>query len=124
MHRENLTILTTLCLFAVLGSACTRQVSYSKDVFPILQQNCLSCHEQGGKGEVASGFNMSTYDDFMKGTKFGPVIVPGSGFSSTLAILIEHKGDPSLNMPHKKQPLPEEDIETIKTWIDQGAKNN
>lgn len=124
MHRQSLTIVTTLCLLTVLGSACTRQVSYSKDVFPILKENCLSCHESGGKGQVASGFNMETYEDFMKGTNFGPVIVPGSGFSSTLAILIEHKGDPSLNMPHKKNPLPEEDIETIKTWIDQGAKNN
>ena len=123
MPRHTLTVLT-LCVFTALGSACTKQVSYSKDVYPILQENCLSCHEPGGKGEVASGFNMATYEAFMKGTKFGPVIVPGSGFSSTLAILIEHKGDPSLNMPHKKHPLPEEDIETIKLWIDQGAKNN
>ena len=123
MPRHTLTVLT-LCAFTALGSACTRQVSYSKDVMPILEKNCMSCHKEGGKGQVATGFSMETYEDFMKGTKFGPVIVPGSGFSSTLAILIEHKADPKLNMPHKKQPLPEQDIETIKLWIDQGAKNN
>ena len=123
MARHTLTVFT-LSAFTLLGSACTKSVSYSEDVFPILQENCLSCHEKGGKGTEASGFNMETYDDFMKGTKFGPVVVPGSGFSSTIAILIEHKADPKLNMPHKKQPLPEEDIETIKLWIDQGAKNN
>ena len=30
----------------------------------------------------------------------------------------------SINMPHKKQPLSEAEIETIKLWIDQGAQNN
>ena len=111
-------------LAAGLMSACSKPVSYSGDVFPILKENCLTCHTKGKKGYEATGFSMETYEDFMKGTKFGPVVIPGSGFSSTLAILIEHKGDPKINMPHKKQPLPEKDIETIKTWIDQGAKNN
>jgi hypothetical protein len=41
-----------------------------------------------------------------------------------LAILIEHKADPSINMPHGRQPLAENEIEVIKTWIDQGAQQN
>lgn len=116
--------LTILCLFSLLGSGCSKQVSYAKDVYPILEENCLECHKEGGKGQVASGLSMETYEDLMKGTKYGPVIVPGSGFSSTMAILMEHKADPVLNMPHNQQPLAEEEIETIKVWIDQGAKNN
>ena len=38
----------------------------------------------------------------MKGTKLGSVIVPGSSISSTLVILIEHKADPSINMPRPR----------------------
>lgn len=67
---------------------------------------------------------METYEEFMKGTRAGPVVEPGYGQSSTLAILIEHKVDPSVNMPHGKHPISDEDIETIKLWIDQGALNN
>jgi hypothetical protein len=112
-------------LAAGLMSACgEKPVSYSQDVYPILEKNCLSCHVRGERGYEASGLSMESYEDLMKGTKYGPVITPGSGFSSTIAILIEHKGDPKINMPHKQQPLPEKDIETIKNWIDQGAKNN
>lgn len=122
---RNIFPVSLVFLAAGLLSACGEpEVSFSGDVFPILKENCLSCHTRGHKGYEATGFSMETYDDFMKGTRFGPVIVPGAGFASTLAILIEHKGDPSINMPHNKQPLPEEDIETIKAWIDQGARNN
>ena len=123
MLRHALSILAVPVILASM-TGCSRTVSYSQDVFPILESNCLACHRAGEKGYEASGFSMETYEDLMKGTKFGSVIVPGSGFSSTLAILIEHKADASINMPHKKKQLTEAEIETIKLWIDQGAQNN
>jgi hypothetical protein len=60
----------------------------------------------------------------MKGTRYGSVIKPGAGFASTLMILVKHKADPSLDMPHNEQPLSELEIKTIKVWIDEGAKDN
>jgi hypothetical protein len=60
----------------------------------------------------------------MKGTKHGPVIMPGYSYSSTLQILVEHKADPKLDMPHGGERLPREAIETLGEWIDDGAKNN
>ena len=110
--------------FMILGAGCSKPVSYSKDVFPILEDRCLPCHKQGEKGYEASGLNMETYENFMKGTKFGPVVVPGSGFSSTLGVLIEHKADPSINMPHGEKPLTDKQIKIIEKWIDEGALNN
>ena len=119
-------LLAGLCLVSVWGcqQAGQPQVSYSQDVRPILEKNCLECHEEGGSGYVASGFSMASYEDLMKGTKFGPVVKPEDSFTSALTMLVEGRADPSIQMPHGKEPLNEEEIATLKTWVDQGAKNN
>ena len=135
------TISAVIFMFVALGTGCAREISFKQDVYPILQKSCLSCHSVGSEGYAASGFSVESYESVMKGTKFGPVIVPGSSISSTLVILVEHKADPSINMPRSTKralekhnkflkgwkepvPLPSEQIKLIRAWIDQGAKNN
>ena len=116
--------LTALIALITFGAGCTREVSFKQDVYPILSENCLSCHKPGTEGYIKSGLSMENYDAVMKGTKFGPVIVAGSHISSTLVLLLERKGHPSINMPKDKAPLADRQIEVIRKWIDQGAKNN
>ena len=119
--------LTALCLLPLTMAACTGEptVSYSQDVKPILDQNCMSCHQVGQQGEVASGFNMTTYDDLMKGAQFGPMIIAGDVEGSNMLVLMEGRADPSIRMPNGKQkPVSKKDIKTIHLWIKQGAKNN
>jgi hypothetical protein len=117
-------ILTLLTITISLSTGCSRPVTYANDVFPILEKYCLECHKKGTEAYVATEFGMETYEDFMQGTKYGSVVKPGEGFASTLTILVKHKADPALNMPHGEQPLSELEIKTIKVWIDEGAKNN
>ncbi len=118
---------------AVVSAGCSQEVSFQKDVNPILQENCLSCHDGKGEGIEASGFSVQSYDDLMKGTKFGQVVVPGDSLSSSLYRLIDHQADPKIQMPPhhdetvaagKMNSLSGEQINIIKSWIDQGAKNN
>ena len=47
----------------VLLSGCggEPQVSFSKDVNPILAENCLECHTKTGKGFIASALSMESY---------------------------------------------------------------
>jgi hypothetical protein len=107
------------------GCAREEAVSFSQDVKPIIDKNCLSCHQQGGKGFEASGFSMVTYDDLMKGTKFGPMIIGGDSAGSNMIVLMEGRADPSISMPHgAMKPVRKADIETLRLWVDQGAKNN
>jgi len=113
-------VLTTLT-----GCAREEAISFSKNVKPIIDQNCLACHRQGGEGFQASGFSMATYDDLMKGTKFGPMVISGDSAGSNLIVLMEGRADPSISMPHgSMDPVARKDIETIRLWVDQGAKNN
>ena len=53
------------------------EVSFRKEVNPILQQNCAVCHVPGAVGYVKSGFSVQTYQTVMKGTQYGAVVVPG-----------------------------------------------
>lgn len=118
----------------VIGLAgCERPVSFSNDVQPILVKHCAECHQQNGEGAAASGFDVSDYESVMRGTKFGPVVVPGSSISSSLYLLIAKKTAPEIQMPPRHEEslsagqgisLPEYNVETIRIWIDQGAKDN
>jgi len=98
--------------------------SFAKDVHPILQRGCQPCHQPGGEGLVKSGFSIESYESIMRGTRFGPVIEPGSSVSSTLVRLLEQKADPSISMPRDEHALSPDKIALIRNWIDQGAKNN
>ena len=114
-----------LYLLSGCDNSSTSEISFSKQVQPILASQCLSCHNTQGEGFKKSGLNMETHEALMKGTKFGPVIVPGNALSSSLVLLIEGKADPAITMPHGSlQILPQQDRDTIKQWIQQGAKNN
>jgi uncharacterized membrane protein len=116
------------CLVVTALSACGRSepaVSFASDVKPILQKRCGECHAPGQPGYEASQLGFATYDELMKGTKFGPVVVPGDSLGSNLIILVEGRADPSIAMPHgDNEPLLKGEIETLKVWIDQGAVNN
>ncbi len=138
MNRENRTMgkfllnteLVVLCIGLV---GCERQISFADDVQPILLEHCAECHDQGGEGLAATGFSIRDYDSVISGTKFGPVVIPGSSISSSLYLLIAQKTAPEIQMPpHHEESLPvgrgaalsEHKVEIIRVWIDQGAKNN
>lgn len=116
-----------LLSFPVLGASMQEQkeISYKNDIYPILHDYCLNCHEPGGKGYMKSGLDMSTYQSLMKGTNFGAVIKPGDSFTSILIELVEGRAHPSIKMPYGMDGgLSKDKIETLKAWVNQGAKNN
>jgi len=115
------------CLLVMLGfflAGCTKQVSFTENVMPILEKKCLSCHAEGKQGFEASGLSVESYGHLMKGTRNGPVIEPGYSYFSTLQIVVEHRASPSTSMPKGSAKLTEQEIQVIGEWIDQGAKNN
>ena len=124
MSRQIVSIALSVVAIAFVAGCNKPGVSFSADVQPVLTKHCLECHAQGKEGEQKSGLNMESYAHLMAGTRFGPVIVPGSSVSSTLVRLINQQADKSINMPHDKGKIPDAEIALIKAWIDEGAKNN
>ena len=101
-----------------------QKVTYANDVEPIIQKHCAVCHVSGQQGARESGLVMDSYESLMKGTPFGQVINPGSAMSSSLFILVSGKDRLTVTMPHGKKPLSDEEIETIRVWIENGAVEN
>ena len=103
--------------------ARAEDVSFSRDVRPILSDMCFSCHgpdEKGRKGELL----LSEYDAAITGGESGEAaIVPGN---PTLSAMIQRvrSEDPDVCMPppHTKKKLTEEQIAVLEKWIAGGAK--
>jgi hypothetical protein len=125
MKKRNLKLYASI-FAAVIISGCgsEQQVSYKSSIKPILDKHCAECHLKGGTGAEATQFLVDSYDNIMKGTKFGPVVVAGDSLSSSLYRLVSGKVDKSIQMPHSKGPMTAEEISAIEKWIDQGALNN
>jgi hypothetical protein len=112
---------------ALLAGCLARQtISYHQNVYPILKTNCLECHRPpDGEGYLKTHLSMETYQSLMKGTFYGPVIVPGDSRTSIFNMLVEGRADPSLRMPHlRAEPLTAQEIEILRLWVDQGARDN
>jgi len=118
-------LLTSLLPLALVACGGEPTVSFSQDVKPVLDQHCIECHQVGGAGTLASGFDMTSYEGLMKGTTHGPMVIAGDPEGSNLLVLMEGRADPSISMPHgQRDPVPKPDIQTIRLWIEQGAVNN
>ncbi|WP_405228266.1 c-type cytochrome domain-containing protein [Lentisalinibacter sediminis] len=116
-----------------LLSGCEQQVSFAEDVQPLLAANCAGCHSGYAEGETSTGLNVTDYASLMHGTRLGEVVVPGSAASSTLYLVVSGESAPQIQMPphHEESlaegrgaPLDKDEVQLIKDWIDQGAKNN
>ena len=133
--------LVALSAAALLGGCRSERVSFKQDVRPVLEHNCAVCHSPGGIGYEISGFSVQSYATLMKGSKFGPLVIPGSSRQSNLIWLLRHGAHPSMNMPkmckhlvtadrkcavaseHARR-LPGSQVNMIAKWIDQGARDN
>lgn len=120
------TIVTLLACLYFSGCATTPQVSYQRDVHPILVDKCIDCHTPPyGEGFRRSGLIMESYESLMEGSIYGPVVVPGDSKTSPLNMQIEGRaGDLSEQLKNRNMPITEHEIEVLRLWVEQGAKNN
>ena len=115
-----------LPMLVLPGCGADTKLTFSRDVFPILEKKCVDCHAPpDGKGYRKSGLNLENYEALMKGSLYGPVIVPGDSLHSVLIMFVEGRVDESILMPHTNdEPLNDVEIVTLRTWVEQGATND
>ncbi len=94
--------------------------SFAKDVKPIFDKKCASCHSKRLKG----GYSVETYDKVMTSGDNAPVISAGDAANSTLVKMLRGvKTEAGGQMPPNR-PLKQEQIELIERWVNQGALDN
>jgi WD40 repeat protein len=89
---------------------------FGRDVMPILETNCLRCHNTA---KQEGGLLLESFDDLMKGGDDGSPIAAGDAEGSALIRQVEGRAKPK--MPPKSDLRPE-DIATLRAWIAAGAK--
>lgn len=94
-------------------------VSFSNEIGPLLMDNCNGCHI--GAMRASGNLSMDTFQQLLRGSNDGPIIVPGKPEESLL--IKKLRGTSGQRMPAGGRP-PLEDIEIAKvaTWIKEGAK--
>jgi hypothetical protein len=94
------------------------EVDFIKQVQPILAKRCFACH---GPDEAESGLSFSDQQSAFAETDSGePVIVPGDVDGSSLIARITSE-DEFERMPPEGDPMTPDEIEILKSWIQQGA---
>jgi cytochrome c/WD40 domain-containing protein len=93
--------------------------SYLRDVRPILDRNCTSCHQPASK---QSELDLTTYAAFRAGGRRGPAFVSGSPDQSLVIQFMTAALTPP--MPFGQPPLDANDVSIIREWIRSGAKDD
>ena len=129
-HRR---LIVALCAATLAGGglmACQRlgllrsrwsgqHVRFSRDIRPILNQNCVQCH---GGVRQKNGVSFIFREEALGVGKSGRrTIVPGKPDESELIARVTST-DPEARMPYHAPPLPQQQIALLRQWIKEGAE--
>ena len=117
-------------LASLIGTAQAENISFENDVLPILNSYCVMCHlpgsEQGGLGLYPDAWARVVGVPSAQSALL--LVDPGAPDNSYLYIKLidsgESAGGSGRLMPIQQPPLEPGQIETIRLWIEQGAKHN
>ena len=123
---KSLIILAAISIILVSCGGEIKNVSYSEDIQPIINENCLDCHNDQ---KQLGGLNFESYKKLMSSrylNRSQPLVIKGDASQSRLYLVV-HSNNDLIRMPPKNfgyDRLSESEIKAIKVWINEGAKNN
>lgn len=117
MRRLLLITLVSCSLLATTLAA--EKVSFSREIAPVLQKNCLTCHNaEKSKG----GYRVDTFAQVISaGKSKEPALTSGEPEKSELYHRLVTP-DADDRMPQDAEPLPAKEIELIRRWITEGGQ--
>ena len=123
-HRHGL--ITCLALGLLVAGASSQAASidpidFQRQVRPILSDNCFACHGPDAETRMAD-LRLDTREGAFAQRQNGSPVIPGDFNTSLLYKRVTHQNE-ILRMPpaHSKKELTEDQIEILKSWIEQGA---
>ena len=111
-------VMALLAMSSAAGAAAGggKKVTYQDDVYPLLRNSCLNCHNPDRK---KAGLDLSSYAAAMAGSDDGKVVNSGDPEGSKLFLAVAHKEEPY--MPKGGDKLSDRDVNLIRDWIAGGA---
>lgn len=95
------------------------EVSFAFQVAPVLLQHCGGCHDAM---QPDGNLSMVSLESLLRGGATGAPAVAGEGAASLLVRKLTGVDIDGQRMPLGKAPLPDDVVDTIRAWIDQGMK--
>ncbi|MDX1952892.1 MAG: PSD1 and planctomycete cytochrome C domain-containing protein [Verrucomicrobiota bacterium] len=116
------TFAVSLALYSCL-EVYSEEISFNREIRPILAEHCFNCHGQDEKSRKGK-LRLDDREAAIAGGKSGkPGIAPGDAGKSELMVRITTQdGDDLMPPPEAKNPLSPKQIETLRKWIESGAK--
>lgn len=100
----------TLALLITLSAQAFAQVTFTKDIAPIIYNNCTTCHRPGEIGP----FSMTNYNEI---APWAPMIK----YVTSIHYMPPWKADPTYSRFQGERFLTQEQIDLIASWADNGA---
>ena len=95
------------------------KVSFVRDVAPTLTTLCATCH---GRRNGRGGFSLLTFESMMKGSDSGRVVLPGNLEGSIIWRRVAALDKDKQKMPPGNRAIRREFFNSLRTWIQEGAK--
>ena len=112
-------MLRTLLFLSLSALSDAAEISFSKQIAPILIDQCVECHRAG---KAKGSYRLDTVELMLKTGDSGsaPVVAGKPGESELYRLVATHDEDD--RMPKKADALPEKATQLIHDWIASGAK--
>ncbi|MDX1565289.1 MAG: c-type cytochrome domain-containing protein, partial [Phycisphaeraceae bacterium] len=109
------------CLAVAAGSAgalSAERVDFRKQIRPLFQRHCYKCH---GPQKSKGGLRLDDRSAAIRGGDSGiSVLLPDPNRNPIYKLITT--SDPMERMPQDAAPLPNEQIQMVRRWIEQGAE--
>ena len=119
MKRLRITLLAACVLGNLAAQKSPAEISYFRDIRPIIQRSCQGCHQPAMK---YGGLDLTRYETFNSGGNKGPAFKAGAPQESL--VLAYLKGERQPRMPFGSPPLGDDQMELFRSWIASGAKDD
>jgi mono/diheme cytochrome c family protein len=106
-----------------VSPVAAEKVDFAKQIKPLLERSCISCH---GPGKQRSNFRVDSREALLKGGNTGSAaVVPEKSAQSPLLDYVSGRVEgmemPPMPKRDKFPALTKEEVELMRTWIEQGA---
>ena len=107
-----------VCLALVSSLSSAAEPDYTKQIQPLLNKYCTSCHNNDDREGKLS---LENYEALLKGGPKGAIVTAGHGDLSRMILVLTGKAQPAMPPKDSDRPTTAE-ITLLKAWIDAGAK--
>src|SRR5689334_3572128 len=121
VNERAMTPIRIAALSALSVVAFGQQVSFDRDIRPIMSDTCFRCHGPDASSRMAN-MRLDIREEALKPKRNGTPIIPGDTEHSEIIQRVFAKNGRVMPPPCAHKELTETQKDTIRRWVEQGAK--